>query len=135
MDDDNGEKEKEDEEQGEEQRKLPGVVGESNETAANERGEKSGATRLTTFQSLRYSAVDTFRSSRRGCARERKRERGRESTLSLVFLLLLRENEIDPLLIVDLKKIEILVSVYPAIFLYSARFPASASSTTLTRFI
>lgn len=67
--------------------------------------------------------------------RAREKERGRESTLSLVFLLLLRENEIDPLLIVDLKKIEILVSVYPAIFLYSARFPASASSTTLTLYL
>lgn len=86
MDDDNGEKEKEDEEQeGGEQRKLPGVVGESNETAANERGEKSGATRLTTFRSLRYSAVDTFRSSRRGCARAREREREGERALCRLF--------------------------------------------------
>lgn len=66
-------------------------VGVSNETAT----ERKKATRLTTFQSLRYSAVDTFRSSPHLDTRQGDRERERK--IELVFLLLLRENEIDPL--------------------------------------
>lgn len=50
-------------------------VGVSDETATE---RKKKATRLTTFQSLRYSAVDTFRSSphldtRQGRGKERER--------------------------------------------------------------
>lgn len=49
-------------------------VGVSNETAT----ERKKATRLTTFQSLRYSAVDTFRSSPHLDTRQGDRERERE---------------------------------------------------------
>lgn len=77
-----------------ERRRRSFLSGLEDRTKPRRKEEKKNkeATRLTTFQSLRYSAVDTFRSSVRLDATVKK-----ERASACFSSTLLRENEIDPL--------------------------------------
>lgn len=71
---------------------LSGLEDRTKPRRKEEKKKKEEATRLTTFQSLRYSAVDTSRSSVRLDATVKKKRAS-----ACFSSTLLKENEIDPL--------------------------------------